>query len=127
MGVHAPPYDHRRAHSRERHALAGVAKLVRSSHERWDGTGYPDGLAGDKIPLGARIIFVCDAFDAMLAERPDSAALDFESALAELERCAGQQFDPQVVTAFVAVVRARAVNPLDATGPHVQKLAASRL
>ncbi len=99
------------------HALAGVAKLVRSSHERWDGTGYPDGLAGDEIPLGARIIFVCDAFDAMLAERPDSAALEFETALAELERCAGEQFDPQVVTAFVAVVRARAANPLDESAP----------
>ena len=98
-------------------ALAGVSKLVRSSHERWDGSGYPDGLAGDEIPLGARIIFVCDAFDAMLADRPDSAALEFESALAELERCAGGQFDPQVVTAFVAVARARAVNPLDASAP----------
>ena len=76
------------------HALANVAKLVRSSHERWDGAGYPDGLAGDAIPLGARIIFVCDAFDAMLADRPYSAALGFEPALAELERCAGQPVRP---------------------------------
>jgi two-component system cell cycle response regulator len=109
-------------------ALAGVSKLVRCSHERWDGTGYPDGLAGDDIPLGARIIFVCDSFDAMLADRPDSAALDFESALTELEDCAGEQFDPQVVDAFVAVARARAANPLDVTGPLApRKLAASRL
>jgi diguanylate cyclase (GGDEF)-like protein/putative nucleotidyltransferase with HDIG domain len=95
------------------HALTNVARLVRASHERWDGAGYPDGLAGDAIPLGARIIFVCDAFDAMLAERPYSAGLGFEPALAELERCAGSQFDPQVVAAFVTVSRARAASPLD--------------
>ncbi|MEA2133740.1 MAG: hypothetical protein QOC68_1649 [Solirubrobacteraceae bacterium] len=95
------------------HALAGVAKLVRSSHERWDGGGYPDGMAGDAIPLGARIIFVCDAFDAMLADRPYSASLEFEPALAELERCAGSQFDPQVVAAFVEIARARGASPLN--------------
>jgi diguanylate cyclase (GGDEF)-like protein len=94
-------------------SLSGVAKLVRSSHERWDGAGYPDGLAGAEIPLGARIIAVCDAFDAMLADRPYSAALDFETALAEIERCAGRQFDPEVAAAFVAVSRERATNPLD--------------
>ena len=98
------------------HALTSVAKLVRSSHERWDGAGYPDGLAGDAIPLGARIIFVCDAFDAMLADRPYSKGLGFELALAELEHCAGSQFDPQVVAAFVNVVRARAASPLDELG-----------
>jgi diguanylate cyclase (GGDEF)-like protein/putative nucleotidyltransferase with HDIG domain len=94
-------------------ALSGVAKLVRSSHERWDGGGYPDGLAGEAIPLGARIIFVCDAYDAMIADRPYSSPLGFEPALAELERCAGTQFDPRVVTAFVAVSRRRAASPLD--------------
>ena len=99
------------------HALVGVAKLVRSSHERWDGAGYPDGLAGETIPLGARIIFVCDAFDAMLADRPYSAPLAFEPALAELERCAGSQFDPQVVAAFIAVSRRRATSPLDVATP----------
>jgi len=93
-------------------ALAGVAKLVRSSHEQWDGTGYPDGLAGDDIPLGARIILVCDAFDAMLADRPYSKPLDIDSAVAELERCAGRQFDPQVVTVFASVMRERSANPL---------------
>ncbi len=96
-------------------ALAGVAKLVRSSHEQWDGTGYPDGLAGADIPLGARIILVCDAFDAMLADRPYSKALDIDSAVAELERCAGRQFDPAVVTAFGSVIRERWANPLTVT------------
>jgi HD-GYP domain-containing protein (c-di-GMP phosphodiesterase class II) len=91
-----------------------VAKLVRSSHERWDGAGYPDGLAGEAIPLGSRIIFVCDAFDAMLADRPYSAPLAFDPALTELERCAGGQFDPRVVAAFVTVTRRRAASPLDA-------------
>ena len=84
-------------------ALGAAAKLVRSSHERWDGTGYPDGLAGEEIPQGARIVCVCDAFDAMTSERPYSHALTSEEALRELFRCAGQQFDPAVVEAFAAV------------------------
>jgi diguanylate cyclase (GGDEF)-like protein len=82
-------------------ALAAVAVLVRASHERHDGCGYPDGLAGEDIPLGARIVSVCDAFDAMVADRPYRAALPQATALAELERCAGTQFDPAVVRAFV--------------------------
>jgi len=86
-------------------ALSRVAKLVRSSHERWDGAGYPDGLGGEGIPLGARIIAACDSFDAMVTDRPYSAARNFEDALAELERCAGTQFDPAVVEAFVKVLR----------------------
>ena len=86
-------------------ALAPMAKLVRSSHERWDGGGYPDGLAGEDIPLGARIIAVCDSFDAMISDRPYSAARSVADAVAELERCAGTQFDPAVVAAFVAEVR----------------------
>jgi HD-GYP domain-containing protein (c-di-GMP phosphodiesterase class II) len=104
-------------------ALGGVARLVRSSHEHWDGTGYPDGLAGTDIPLGARIILVCDAFDAMLADRPYSTALDIESAVAELERCAGRQFDPQVVAAFGSVIRERSANPLIATSPRTAPIA----
>ena len=70
-------------------ALAGVARLVRSSHERFDGTGYPDGLAGDKIPLGSRIVAVCDAYDAMTSERPYRESLPPEQAIVELRRCAG--------------------------------------
>jgi HD-GYP domain-containing protein (c-di-GMP phosphodiesterase class II) len=84
-------------------ALGAAAKIVRSTHERWDGTGYPDALAGPEIPLGARIVFVCDAFDAMTTGRPYSPALTREQALRELFRCAGTQFDPEVVEAFAAV------------------------
>jgi two-component system cell cycle response regulator len=76
---------------------------VRSTHERFDGTGYPDRLAGDQIPLGARIIAVCDAFDAMTSERSYAPALTIEEGLKELFRCAGTQFDPEVVEAFYAV------------------------
>jgi diguanylate cyclase (GGDEF)-like protein len=99
--------------------LAGVGELIRSSHERWDGSGYPDGLVGAEIPLGARVIAVCDAFDAMLADRPYRRALEHRDALAELRRCAGTQFDPRVVDAFLALMREprklRAVNatPID--------------
>ena len=83
-------------------ALRPVAALVRSSHERWDGGGYPDALAGEEIPLGARIVSVCDAFDAMVADRPYRAGMDADEALIELERCSGSQFDPAVVAAFAA-------------------------
>jgi diguanylate cyclase (GGDEF)-like protein len=81
-------------------ALRKVAALVRSTHERVDGHGYPDGLAGEQIPIGSRIIAVCDAYDAMTSDRPYRLAQDSESALAELNRCAGKQFDPAVVAAF---------------------------
>jgi diguanylate cyclase (GGDEF)-like protein len=81
-------------------ALGAVASLVRASHERHDGGGYPDGLAGEEIPLGARIVAVCDSFDAMVADRPYRKALPDRVALHELDRCAGTQFDPAVVRAF---------------------------
>jgi two-component system, cell cycle response regulator len=90
-------------------ALRQVAALVRSSHERWDGGGYPDALTGEEIPLGARIVSVCDAFDAMVADRPYRSGMDAADALAELERCSGTQFDPDVVTAFAAAWSARPV------------------
>jgi HD-GYP domain-containing protein (c-di-GMP phosphodiesterase class II) len=89
-------------------ALRPIARLVRASHERWDGTGYPDRLRGDEIPLGARIIAVCDAFDAMISERPYSAAKTHAEALGELRRCAGTQFDPEIVAAFEQVLAERA-------------------
>jgi two-component system cell cycle response regulator len=84
-------------------ALRPVATLVRASHERYDGSGYPDGLRGEEIPLGARIVSVCDAYDAMTSHRPYQRALGPEDALAELRRCAGTQFDPAIVDAFCRV------------------------
>ncbi len=83
-------------------ALTGVARLIRSSHERWDGRGYPDRLAGDEIPLGAQIVFVCDAFNAMVSERSYRRAMSEAEALAELRASARTQFSPVVVAAFEA-------------------------
>jgi diguanylate cyclase (GGDEF)-like protein len=85
-------------------ALAQVALFVRSTHERYDGHGYPDGLAGESIPVVARIISVCDAYDAMTSERPYKLPTAPAQALAELQRCAGDQFDPNIVAAFAAVL-----------------------
>jgi HD-GYP domain-containing protein (c-di-GMP phosphodiesterase class II) len=89
-------------------ALRPVGELVRSSHERWDGKGYPDQLAGEDIALGARIIAVCDAYEAMTGGRPYRPAIPGPDALAELRRCAGSQFDPAVVEAFCQEARALA-------------------
>jgi two-component system cell cycle response regulator len=88
-------------------ALAPVATLVRSSHERWDGDGYPDELAGEEIPLGSRIISICDAFEAMVERRPYREPLSVEAALAELRRSAGSQFDPELVELFVEIISQR--------------------
>jgi diguanylate cyclase (GGDEF)-like protein len=85
-------------------ALAAVAPLVRATHERYDGGGYPDGLAGDAIPIEARIVAACDAYDAMVAERPYRAPRSRAGALAELRSCAGTQFDPSVVACLTAVL-----------------------
>jgi two-component system, cell cycle response regulator len=90
-----------------------VARLVRSSHERWDGGGYPDGLAGEDIPLGARIVCVCDAFDAMTTDRPYRRHMTEPAALAELRANAGTQFDPRVVKAFARTLGE--LYPSDAT------------
>ena len=84
--------------------FSNVHPLVRCSHERWDGDGYPEGLAGTEIPLGARIIAACDAFHAMTSDRPYREAMSPQRALAELEHCAGTQFDPEVIEALVAVL-----------------------
>jgi diguanylate cyclase (GGDEF)-like protein len=86
-------------------ALRSVATVVRASHENWDGSGYPDGIAGEDIPLGSRIIRVCNAFVAMTSERPYREAMSVEDALNELMRCAGSDFDPTVVRVLVARVR----------------------
>jgi two-component system cell cycle response regulator len=85
-------------------AMTPVAKLVRSTHERWDGGGYPDRLVEDQIPMGSRLIAVCDAFVAMTESRPWRRTLSFEEAASELRRCAGAQFDPELVNAFCAFV-----------------------
>jgi diguanylate cyclase (GGDEF)-like protein len=85
-------------------ALAPAAKLVRSTHERFDGSGYPDGLTGEHIPLGARIIAVCDAFTAMTSSRPYAAQRTIPQAIAELRRGAGTQFDPAVVDLFSEMI-----------------------
>jgi putative nucleotidyltransferase with HDIG domain len=97
------------AHSVEGGELAGRfsmfrqgRRFIRHHHERWDGKGYPDGIAGEDIPLGARIIAVADSYDAMTSDRPYRKALPHEVALVELRRGAGTQFDPMVVEAFVA-------------------------
>jgi diguanylate cyclase (GGDEF)-like protein len=83
-------------------ALLPIAEIVRATHERFDGEGYPDGLAGEDIPLTARIVAVSDAFSAMTSIRPYRPALSVQEALAELRRCAGTQFDPVVVATFLA-------------------------
>jgi diguanylate cyclase (GGDEF)-like protein/putative nucleotidyltransferase with HDIG domain len=76
-------------------------RFIRHHHERWDGTGYPDGLAGTQIPLGARLIAVADSFDAMMSDRPYRQAMSREAALMELRHCAGTQFDPGIVQSFI--------------------------
>jgi two-component system cell cycle response regulator len=95
-------------------ALGAAARLVRSSHERWDGNGYPDQLAGDEIPLGSRIVAVCDAYDAMVSDRPYRRAMSKQEAIEELRACAGTQFDPAVVDAFVAALESTASDEIDA-------------
>ena len=89
-------------------AMNDVGQIVRSSHERFDGGGYPDKLSGESIPLGARIIAVSDAWDAMTSERPYKSAFSQSDAREEIIRCAGSQFDPMVVEAFLAVIDAEA-------------------
>ncbi len=83
--------------------LKGAVPIVYCHHERWDGTGYPQGLKGGAIPLGARIFSVVDAFDAMTFDRPYSRAISFDAAKAEIQRCAGSHFDPAVVASFLRV------------------------
>lgn len=97
-----------------------ITTLVYHHHERWDGSGYPDGLAGEAIPLGARIITLCDTFDVMTSSRPYQVARTQEQALEELQRCSGQQFDPQFVNLFCHLW-ANASHPPDEHPPPVYK------
>jgi diguanylate cyclase (GGDEF)-like protein/putative nucleotidyltransferase with HDIG domain len=99
-------------------ALHQVAELIRHHHERWDGAGYPDGLSEEAIPLGARIVAVCDAYHAMLApDRAYWAPRSRREALDELRRCAGSQFDPAVVDALCALLDDHRAAPSDSTAP----------
>jgi len=97
--------------------LEDVARIVRHHHERWDGMGYPDGLKGDRIPLGARIFAVGDSFDAMTSDRPYRRGLLIAAAREEIRRCASSQFDPAVVTAFLSIPVARLTAIAD-DAPH---------
>jgi putative two-component system response regulator len=85
---------------------AQVGPIVRGHHERWNGSGYPDGLAGEEIPLGARVISVVDAYDAMTTDRPYRKALSFQDAVGELRRWADSQFDPRLVDTFLEMIEA---------------------
>jgi HD-GYP domain-containing protein (c-di-GMP phosphodiesterase class II) len=85
-------------------SLAHLDASVRAEHERWDGGGYPDGLAGETIPIAARIVLACDAYDAMMTDRPYRKAMGHEAAVFELAICAGSQFDPEVVAALLEVL-----------------------
>ena len=98
-------------------SLRPVAALVRSSHERFDGFGYPDGLAGEEIPIGARVIAVCDAYDAMTADRAYRPGLEESEAVRRLRRAAGTQFDPRVVDAFIDVIAGRPPRAAPAAEP----------
>jgi two-component system, cell cycle response regulator len=104
-------------------ALRETAKIVRASHERFDGTGYPDRLARDNIPLAARIIAVCDAYDAMTSERPYRPAMSPAQALGELRNCAGTQFDPIVVERFCHEVERLDARPEQASGSEASAAA----
>jgi putative nucleotidyltransferase with HDIG domain len=84
-------------------ALREAIPYVLYHHERWDGQGYPSGKAGEEIPVEARVLAVADAFDAMTSDRPYRQALSREDALAEVERCAGTQFDPKIASVFLEV------------------------
>ena len=88
-------------------ALREILPIVHAHHERWDGNGYPLGLAGDEIPLGARVVAIAECFDAMARQTPHGSERTPEQALQELERCAGSQFDPQLVRLFTAELRQR--------------------
>ena len=87
--------------------LSHLAPAMRAEHERWDGAGYPDGLAGEEIPLASRITLACDAFHAMTSDRPYRASMTFERACEELRACAGTQFDPNVADALLAELTSR--------------------
>jgi putative two-component system response regulator len=95
--------------------LTHAVPIVRHHHERWDGNGYPDRIAGEAIPIEARIVAIADAFDAMTTERPYSARRDLEEAYDEILKCSGEQFDPKVVKAFEAAWASEELHKIKAT------------
>jgi HD-GYP domain-containing protein (c-di-GMP phosphodiesterase class II) len=104
--------------------LGRVGEIVRSCHERWDGTGYPDQLRGEQIPIAARIVFACDAYNAMTTDRPYRSAMSPDEACAELLENAGSQFDPKVVTALISIVERGA--PVTTPAEDVRAVLANR-
>ena len=105
--------------------MGAVANMVRHSHESWDGSGYPDGLAGEEIPLASRIILCADAFHAIRSDRPYRPGRSADEALKEVRRYAGEQFDPRVVEALVAIARdIRRANGTGISLPRSRRLAA---
>ncbi|MDX6660138.1 MAG: hypothetical protein QOJ55_960 [Solirubrobacteraceae bacterium] len=105
--------------------LARIGEIVRSCHERWDGTGYPDRLMGEEIPLPARIVFCCDAYSAMTTDRPYRRAMSVTDAIAELRENAGTQFEPRIVDAVQAVVEAGLVEETSAYNDAVRAVLAT--
>jgi HD-GYP domain-containing protein (c-di-GMP phosphodiesterase class II) len=105
--------------------LGEIGEIVRSCHERWDGRGYPDGLAGERIPFAARIVFACDAYNAMTTDRVYRAGMSREDALDELARNAGTQFDPAVVDALTAVILEDG-EPAVTTGDEIRAILSHR-
>jgi putative nucleotidyltransferase with HDIG domain len=99
--------------------LSEVGRIVRSSHERWDGSGYPDGLAGDEIPLGSAIVCCCDALNAMTTDRSYRTALSLEEAVAELKGQSGKQFHPQVVEVLTRILE-RSLPAADGADPSAR-------
>ena len=95
--------------------LGRVGEIVRSCHERWDGRGYPDGLIGEEIPIAARVVFACDAYNAMTTDRPYRGAMARDAAIAELKANTGTQFDPRIIAALIKVVEHGQVVPLTTT------------
>jgi HD-GYP domain-containing protein (c-di-GMP phosphodiesterase class II) len=105
--------------------LARIGEIVRSCHERWDGRGYPDGLMGDEIPFAARLVFCCDAYNAMTTDRPYRRALSTDAAIEELRSNSGTQFDPQVVNAVMRVVEQGLVQHAEAYNDAVRAVLAT--
>ena len=106
--------------------MSDVGRIVRSHHERWDGGGYPDGLAGEAIPIESRIISACDTWNAMTTTRSYRTAMPEAEAEAEMRRCAGGQFDPVVVDGLLAVLAEARAAERRRTGPRARRSPAPR-